>query len=130
MVPIIMLPVALEYPQGDRNGFRAYRPARGGRSCEHFGGYKTINRIPFYLCILRKWLEWSWQRGDLKFHLIVIFYAISRLIRGFKLYRKPEKYQRNSPPNPGHLNHLRCSGVESNPITTPKTTQPSNHSQL
>ena len=24
-----------------------YRPARGGRSCEHFGGYKTINRIPF-----------------------------------------------------------------------------------
>ena len=20
--------------------------ARGGRSCEHFGGYKTINRIP------------------------------------------------------------------------------------
>ena len=23
-----------------------YRPARGGRSCEHFGGYKTINRIP------------------------------------------------------------------------------------
>ena len=23
-------------------------PARGGRSCEHFGGYKTINRIPLY----------------------------------------------------------------------------------
>ena len=22
-------------------------PVRGGRSCEHFGGYKTINRIPF-----------------------------------------------------------------------------------
>ena len=22
-------------------------PARGGRSCEHFGGYKTLNRIPF-----------------------------------------------------------------------------------
>ena len=21
-------------------------PARGGGSCEHFGGYKTINRIP------------------------------------------------------------------------------------
>ena len=21
-------------------------PARGGRSCEHFGGYKTINQIP------------------------------------------------------------------------------------
>ena len=24
-------------------------PARGGMSCEHFGGDKTINRIPFYL---------------------------------------------------------------------------------
>ena len=24
-------------------------PARGGRSCEHFGGYKTINRIPLRL---------------------------------------------------------------------------------
>ena len=23
-------------------------PARGGRSCERFGGYKTINRIPLY----------------------------------------------------------------------------------
>ena len=23
------------------------RPARGGRSCERFGGYKTINRITF-----------------------------------------------------------------------------------
>ena len=23
-------------------------PARGGRSCEHFGGYKTINRMPLY----------------------------------------------------------------------------------
>ena len=22
------------------------RPARGGRLCEHFSGYKTINRIP------------------------------------------------------------------------------------
>ena len=24
-------------------------PARGGRSCEHFGGYKTISRIPLPL---------------------------------------------------------------------------------
>ena len=24
-------------------------PARGGRSCEHFGGYKTINRIPLHM---------------------------------------------------------------------------------
>ena len=41
-----MLPAALEYPSGDWNGFRVYRSARGGRLCEHFGGYKTINRIP------------------------------------------------------------------------------------
>ena len=27
-------------------------PARGGRSCEHFGGYKTINRIPLPFLIL------------------------------------------------------------------------------
>ena len=27
-----------------------YRPARGGRLCEHFGGYKTINRILLF-CI-------------------------------------------------------------------------------
>ena len=26
-----------------------YRTARGGRSCERFGGYKTINRIPLPL---------------------------------------------------------------------------------
>ena len=25
-------------------------PARGGRSCERFGGYKTINRIPLLTC--------------------------------------------------------------------------------
>ena len=43
-----MLPVALEYPPGDCNGFRVYRPARGGRSDERFGGYRTINRIPLY----------------------------------------------------------------------------------
>ena len=42
-----MLPAVLEYPSGDWNGFRIYRPAREGRSCEHFGGYKTKNRIPF-----------------------------------------------------------------------------------
>ena len=26
--------------------YRPARPARGGGSCEHFGGYKNINRIP------------------------------------------------------------------------------------
>ena len=44
-----MLPTALEYPSGDGNGVRVYRPARGGRSSEHFVGYKTTNRIPFTL---------------------------------------------------------------------------------
>ena len=29
-------------------------PARGGRSCEHFGGYKTINRIPLPLPLFSK----------------------------------------------------------------------------
>ena len=29
-------------------------PARGGRSCEHFGGYKTINRIPLYLSLAQQ----------------------------------------------------------------------------
>ena len=41
-----MLPAALEYPSGDQNGFCVYRPAREGRLSEHFGGYKTVNRIP------------------------------------------------------------------------------------
>ena len=41
-----MLPVALEYPPGDCNGSLVYRPSRVGRSCERFGEYKTINRIP------------------------------------------------------------------------------------
>ena len=49
-----MLPTALEYPLGDSNGFRVYRPARGGRSCEHFGGYKTKPNtfiMDFLVCI-------------------------------------------------------------------------------
>ena len=29
-----------------------YRPAREGRSCEHFGGYKTINQIPLPLVVV------------------------------------------------------------------------------
>ena len=44
-----MLPVALEYSPGDWNGFRVYRPARGGKSCEGSGGYKTMNRVPLLL---------------------------------------------------------------------------------
>ena len=35
-----------------------YRPARGGRSCERFGGYKTLNRIPLPL-----YLVLSMQKG-------------------------------------------------------------------
>ena len=61
-----ILPAALEYPSGDWNGFRVYRPAREGRSCEHFGGYKTINRIP--LCPGRD--SWIWKQ--LSNHPIVI----------------------------------------------------------
>ena len=49
-----MLPVALEYPPGIEMVSVYTVPARGGRSCEHFGGYKTINRIPFYLKLLFK----------------------------------------------------------------------------
>ena len=42
-----MLPTALEHPQGIEMVSVCTVPARGGRSCERFGGYKTINRIPF-----------------------------------------------------------------------------------
>ena len=31
-----------------------YRPARGGGSCEHFGGYRTINRIPLKIAFARE----------------------------------------------------------------------------
>ena len=41
-----MLPVVLEYPPGIEMVSVCTVPARGGRSCERFGGYKTINRIP------------------------------------------------------------------------------------
>ena len=33
-------------PQGIEMVFMCTVPAMKGRSCEHFGGYKTINRIP------------------------------------------------------------------------------------
>ena len=39
-------------------------PARGGRSCEHFGGYKTINRIPLPLWLDTAIMEWSTPRGS------------------------------------------------------------------
>ena len=44
-----MLPVALEYPPGIEMVSVCTVPASGGRSCEHFGGYNTINRIPLPL---------------------------------------------------------------------------------
>ena len=47
-----MLPVALEYPPGDCNGSCVYRPARGERLCEPFGGCKTINRILFFFVVV------------------------------------------------------------------------------
>ena len=41
-----------------------YRPARGGRSCERFGGYKTINRIPLpFTFILGGQDEAAYQGG-------------------------------------------------------------------
>ena len=54
-----MLPAALEYPSGDWNGFRVNRPAREGSLREHFGGYKTIHRIPLPLILnhLRWWVS-------------------------------------------------------------------------
>ena len=40
--------VALEYPQEDFNGLCVYRPAKEGRLCEYFVGYKIIsNRIHY-----------------------------------------------------------------------------------
>ena len=41
-------------------------PARGGRSCEHFGGYKTINRIPFYLYLLRRFQQLRSYRDEIE----------------------------------------------------------------
>ena len=41
-----MLPAALEIPLGIE---MCMVHAREGRLCEHFGGYKTINRIPLPL---------------------------------------------------------------------------------
>ena len=46
-----MLPAAQDYTSGDWNSLHVYKPARGGRSCEHFGGYKTINQITYMLPI-------------------------------------------------------------------------------
>ena len=48
-----MLPAALEYPSGIEMVSVCTVPAREGRSCEHFGGYTTINRIslPLYSSI-------------------------------------------------------------------------------
>ena len=39
-------------------------PARGGRSCEHFGGYKTINLIPFTFTFTMYFVDshsWMWS---------------------------------------------------------------------
>ena len=58
------LPAALEYPSGYWNGFCVYRPAREGRLCEHFGGYKAINRIPLPLK-----LRFYSRKRNIAFHL-------------------------------------------------------------
>ena len=36
-----------------------YGPARGGRLCEHLGGYKTINRIPLPLFVAARHIRES-----------------------------------------------------------------------
>ena len=36
-------------------------PARGGRSCERSGGYKTINRIPFVSLLHNGLIYWLWR---------------------------------------------------------------------
>ena len=43
-------------------------PARGGRSCEHFGGYKTINRIPLPLPLY----IWSKIKGWTTFQVMYL----------------------------------------------------------
>ena len=40
-------------------------PARGGRSCEHFGGYKTINRIPLPLGLISYFQKYHRSRHHL-----------------------------------------------------------------
>ena len=45
--PIFLVPLSLSYPSSPVPV--QARPAREGRSCEHFGGYKTLNRIPLLL---------------------------------------------------------------------------------
>ena len=54
-----MLPVALEYPPGGLKWFLCVQACKGGRLCERFGGYKTINHglsqqgawVPFWTSI-------------------------------------------------------------------------------
>ena len=62
-----MLQVALEYPSEDCNGFRVYRPARGGKSCEHSEGYKIINQIPLSLvCKMKLGTQSSFRKEEKK----------------------------------------------------------------
>ena len=63
-------------------------PARGGRSCEHFDGYKTINRIPLPLrCDLQKIFQPAGLRDpyDKAESFITIFKAYLLMKKGLKL---------------------------------------------
>ena len=60
-------------------------PARGGMSCEHFGGYKTINRIP--LPFISHTPQLSWDLSITYFSIIEIclkydfrFYQNTRIL--------------------------------------------------
>ena len=49
-------------------------PARGGRSCERFGGYKTINRIPLPLLPLYEWCMNEWvKQNDMQGYPTLIY---------------------------------------------------------
>ena len=50
-------------------------PARGGRSCEHFGGYKTINRIP----LLQYYYHYYYL--NIEWYLIIFSFAFQILIK-------------------------------------------------
>ena len=50
-------------PRGIEMVFVCTVPAREGRSCEYFGGYKTINRIPLHLPLPLYTCTYIWKVG-------------------------------------------------------------------
>ena len=56
-------------------------PARGGRSCEHFGGYKTINRIPLSYA----WFPGGCQSGQLIARELIVRLGLLIFLVGAKI---------------------------------------------